>query len=139
MTIEEATEFIAQSVKSDVDMALVADVIKALAQESVLDKLRSEIYIQYKWLISTSYTIRDVYIAFNSIFDTIDKMKEEMEEKRTMKTKLHVVTAVKVPSYLIVLEFAEANDGRKICKILDRDGGKWWIDAELLEIKEEEV
>lgn len=33
MTREEAIEFIAQSVKSDVDMALVADAIKALNQE----------------------------------------------------------------------------------------------------------
>ena len=33
MTREEAIEFIAQSVKSDVDMAKVADAIKALKQE----------------------------------------------------------------------------------------------------------
>lgn len=33
MTNEEAKEFIAQSVKSDVDIALVADAIKALEQE----------------------------------------------------------------------------------------------------------
>jgi hypothetical protein len=33
MTREEAKEFIAQSVKSDVDMALIADAIKALEQE----------------------------------------------------------------------------------------------------------
>lgn len=33
MTNEEAKKFIAQSVKSDVDMALVADAIKALEQE----------------------------------------------------------------------------------------------------------
>ena len=33
MTREEAKEFIAQSIKSDVDMALVADAIKALEQE----------------------------------------------------------------------------------------------------------
>ncbi len=34
MTREEAIEFIAQSVKSDVNMALVADAIKALEQKS---------------------------------------------------------------------------------------------------------
>jgi len=39
MKREEAIEFIAQSVKSDVDMAKVADAIKALEQESVLDKI----------------------------------------------------------------------------------------------------
>ncbi len=33
MTREEALEFIAQSIKSDVDMALVADAIKTLEQE----------------------------------------------------------------------------------------------------------
>jgi len=33
MTREEALEFIAQSVKSDVDMAKVADALKALEQE----------------------------------------------------------------------------------------------------------
>ena len=33
MTREEAIEFIAQSIKSDVDMAKVADAIKALEQE----------------------------------------------------------------------------------------------------------
>jgi len=38
MTREEATEFIAQSVKSDVDMAKVADAIKALEQESCEDE-----------------------------------------------------------------------------------------------------
>lgn len=39
MTREEAMEFIAQSVKSDVDMAKVADAIKALEQEPVLEKI----------------------------------------------------------------------------------------------------
>ena len=39
MTREEALEFIAQSVKSDVDMAKVADAIKALEQEPILDKI----------------------------------------------------------------------------------------------------
>ncbi len=63
MTKEEAKGFIARSVKSDIDMALVADAIKALEEESksgwqhdheilraysdganeVLDKLRAEI------------------------------------------------------------------------------------------------
>jgi hypothetical protein len=33
MTREQAIEFIAQSVKSDVDMAVIADAIKALEQE----------------------------------------------------------------------------------------------------------
>lgn len=36
MTREEALEFIAQSVKSDVDMAKVADALEALEQELVM-------------------------------------------------------------------------------------------------------
>lgn len=46
MTREEAIVFIAQSVKSDVDMAKIADAIKALEQfkqEPVIDKIRAEI------------------------------------------------------------------------------------------------
>ena len=42
MTREEAIEFIAQSVKSDVDMAKVADAIKALERDSIIDKIRAE-------------------------------------------------------------------------------------------------
>ena len=38
MTREEAIEFIAQSVKSDVDMAKVADAIEALEQETFINK-----------------------------------------------------------------------------------------------------
>ena len=40
MTREEAEEFIAQSVKSDIDMALVADAIEAL---SAIEKIKVEI------------------------------------------------------------------------------------------------
>ena len=39
MTREEAKEFIAQSVKSDIDMALVADAIKALEQQTCEDAI----------------------------------------------------------------------------------------------------
>lgn len=42
MTREEAIEFIAQSVKSDVDMAKVADAIKALKQEPIKNHLGVE-------------------------------------------------------------------------------------------------
>ena len=37
MTREEAIEFIAQSVRSDVDMAKIADAIEALDQGSVIE------------------------------------------------------------------------------------------------------
>ena len=46
----------------------------------VLDKIRAEADKQYKWLINTMYTIRDVDIAFGSIFRTIDKYRKESEE-----------------------------------------------------------
>ena len=39
MTREEALEFIAQSIKPDVDMAKVADAIKALEQEPCEDAI----------------------------------------------------------------------------------------------------
>lgn len=46
MTREEAKEFIAQSVKSDVDMALVADAIKALEQEPCEDAVSRQAAIE---------------------------------------------------------------------------------------------
>lgn len=42
MTSDEAKEFIAQSVKSDVDMALVADAIKTLEQKSKIKVLERD-------------------------------------------------------------------------------------------------
>ena len=54
------------------------NLIRAL-QQPILDKIRAEIDRQYKWLINTSYTIRDVDIAFGSIFRIIDKYKAESE------------------------------------------------------------
>lgn len=52
---------------------------KALDRESILDNIRAEIEKQYKWIINTRYTIRDVDIAFDSIFQIIDKYKAESE------------------------------------------------------------
>lgn len=49
-------------------------------KEDVLDKIRAEIDRQYKWLINTKYTIRDVDIAFDSIFRIINKYKTESEK-----------------------------------------------------------
>ena len=49
--------------------------------EKVLGEIKAEIDRQYKWLINTRYTIRDVDIAFGSIFRTIDKYKAESEDK----------------------------------------------------------
>ena len=81
MTREEAIEFIAQSVKSDVDMANVADAIEALEQEAfinkpccisgevcehdknvVLDKIRAEIFEE---MFSHSGTGEEVIQAYS--------------------------------------------------------------------------
>ena len=84
MTREEAIEFIAQSVKSDVDMAKVADAIKALEQEPVLDKIRAEIEQiireeivdraggEYETIVST--------IDPDDVLEIIDKYKSESEK-----------------------------------------------------------
>ena len=104
MTKEEAIEFITQSVKSDIDMALVADAIKALEQEpfkpmveidlysvikqkyierEVLDKIRDEIKEWY-WQADKQALAEDpcVVDAMIDLFiRTIDKYKAESEEK----------------------------------------------------------
>ena len=84
MTREEAIEFIAQSVKSDVDMAKVADAIEALEQEPVLDKIRAEIEQiireeivdraggEYETIVST--------IDPDDVLEIIDKYKSESEK-----------------------------------------------------------
>ena len=46
MTREEAKEFIAQSVKSDIDMALVADAIKVLEQQTCEDAVSRNLITQ---------------------------------------------------------------------------------------------
>ena len=43
MTKEEAKEFIVQSVKDDVDIAKVADAIKALEQQSSYNSVKTEL------------------------------------------------------------------------------------------------
>ena len=95
MTREEAIEFIAQSVKSDVDMANVADAIEALEQEAfinkpccisgevcehdknvVLDKIRAEI---------EQDAFKDVngskYIFVNRVNQILDKYKGEVRKR----------------------------------------------------------
>lgn len=72
MTREEAIEL----VKSDVDMAKVADAIKTIEQEPVLDKIRAEIE-------QTSETI-DGFLMHDGTKRTVlhifDKYKTESEE-----------------------------------------------------------
>lgn len=92
MTREEAIEFIAQSVKSDVDMAKVADAIKALEQDPVLDKIRAEIAeygsicVEYKLKLTgrrdqdIEQLVTDVLKqAKKQVLDIIDKYKAESE------------------------------------------------------------
>jgi len=73
MTREAAKEFIAQSVKSDVDIALVADAIKALEQEPVIDKIRAEIE-QITDTMGVSY---NQYISKIDVLQILDKYKAE--------------------------------------------------------------
>lgn len=91
MTREEAIEFIAQSVKSDVDMAKVADAIKALEQEPILDKIRSEIaeygsiFVEYKITGRRDKDIEQLVSdvlsqAKKQVLDVIDKYRGESED-----------------------------------------------------------
>jgi hypothetical protein len=91
MTKEEAIEFIAQSVKSDVDMAKVADAIKALEQEPVLDKIRTEIseygsiWVEYKITGRSDKDIEQLVTNVlkqvkKQVLDVIDKYRAEIKE-----------------------------------------------------------
>jgi septum formation topological specificity factor MinE len=91
MTREEAIEFIAQSVKSDVDMAKVADAIKALEQEPVLDKIRTEIseygsiWVEYKITGRSDKDIEQLVTNVlkqvkKQVLDVIDKYRAEIKE-----------------------------------------------------------
>lgn len=81
MTREEAIEFIAQSVKSDVDMAKVADAIKALKQEPIKNHLGVDCVSREQALVA----IRNLYpgmprVDFNgSLRKWVDKYKPYIE------------------------------------------------------------
>lgn len=68
MTPEEAKKFIAQSVKSDVDMALVADAIKSLGQEqstiAELEKIKAEIAESFSSSVADCIYIIDNRISY---------------------------------------------------------------------------
>lgn len=76
MTKEEAKEFIAQSVKSDVDMAKVADALKALEQEPILDRVRAEI----EQKLGTHGNISLYNRAIYDVLMIVDKYKGRSEE-----------------------------------------------------------
>lgn len=65
MTIEEAKAFL-ESVLP-VLSAKMQLAIKALEQEPILDKIRTEIEKQEKWLLQAGYTAYNVDIAFDAI------------------------------------------------------------------------
>jgi hypothetical protein len=80
MTREEVIEFIAQSVKSDVDMAKVADAIKALEQKPVLDKLRAEIAELDVYYDNDYFSDnKDAMFKCNDVLQILDKYKAESE------------------------------------------------------------
>ena len=92
MTKEEAIEFIAQSVKSDVDMAKVADAIKTIEQEPILDKIRTEIseygsiWVEYKITGRSDKDIEQLVTdvlkqAKKQVLEIIDKYKAESEDE----------------------------------------------------------
>ena len=81
MNREEALEFIAQSVKSDVDMALVADAIKALKQEPILDKIRAEIDEVYEELDGCDPDSLGTFAC--RIDDILDKYKADRSVEET--------------------------------------------------------
>lgn len=78
MTREEAIEFIAQSVKSDVDMAKVADAIEALEQEPRVDFKE----LKRKILMEVDGGTDDAWLAYgevcNRISNSIDKFVADM-------------------------------------------------------------
>ena len=102
MTREEAIEFIAQSVKSDVDMAKVADAIKALEQETfinkpccisgevcehdknvVLDKIRAEIFAEMQYHSGTGEEVIQAYAdGLHNAIRIIDKYKADSEGEK---------------------------------------------------------
>ena len=50
--------------------------IKALEQESIIDKIRAEIENQEKWLMSAGYNAYNVDIAFSSIKSVLAESEE---------------------------------------------------------------
>ena len=73
MTREEAIEFIAQSVKSDVDMAKVADAIEALEQEPRVDFKE----LKRKILMEVDGGTDDAWLAYGEVCNRISNSIDE--------------------------------------------------------------
>lgn len=102
MTREEAIEFIAQSVKSDVDMAKVADAIKALKQEPIKNHLGVDCVSREQALVA----IGNLYpgmprVDFNgSLRKWVDKYKPYIECEDAIK-ELSPVTPIRPKGHWI--------------------------------------
>ena len=59
-----------------IDMA-----IKALEQESMLEKIREKVDWQEKWLMCAGYNAYNVYIAFNSIRSVVKESEDNSMAK----------------------------------------------------------
>ena len=75
MTKEQAINYLKSSGFSSEQ---IKEIVKALEQEPVLDKIRAEINRQEKWLLQAGYTAYNVDIAFDTIKAVL--AKSEVEE-----------------------------------------------------------
>jgi len=75
MTKEQAINYLRNSGFSSEQ---IKEIVKALEQEPILDKIRAEINRQEKWLLQAGYTAYNVDIAF----DTIKAILAESENKK---------------------------------------------------------
>jgi len=118
MTREEAIEFIAQSVKSNVDMAKIVDAIKALSQDPCDDAISREAVVQ---------TIEDA------------KNAGELTFARTIKRIMELPPVTPKPE--TVTEFADRcrECGAKYGKLLKQKSGKWIPVSERLPEDEQEI
>ena len=60
-------------------LGVAKDAIKALEQESIVDKIRTEIERQEKWLMVAGYNQYNVDISLDTIKSVVDKYKAESE------------------------------------------------------------
>lgn len=94
MTREEAKEFIAQSVKSDVDMTLVADAIKALEQEPQT----------FKWCTDCREYDQEKHCCHRwskVIRDTVEEMKQEYIERDVLDELQAEITTLQNRCYAL--------------------------------------
>jgi DNA-binding transcriptional MerR regulator len=75
MTKEQAINYLRSSGFSSEQ---IKEIVKALEQEPILNKIRAEINQQEKWLLQAGYTAYNVDIAF----DTINAILAESENKK---------------------------------------------------------